>query len=102
MLFGILKRAILDLHQKKETHSCYISNVYLWFSITTGYGEINCCSLLCLKTPIDRFQISFSPLFFFSPQIFTQTRIFLKSNCGLIYVLKDIVIKILEEKLESS
>lgn len=64
-LFGKLQRAILDLHQKEGTHSCSICNVYLWFSITSGCGEINCCSLLCFKTPMETLQISFYPLFFF-------------------------------------
>lgn len=64
MLFGVLKRAILDLHQKEETHSCYIGNVYLWFNITTGYSELNCCSLLCLKTPVGNSRFLFH--YFFS------------------------------------
>lgn len=64
-LFGKLQRAILDLHQKEGTHSCSICNVYLWFTITSGCGEINCCSLLCFKTPIETLQISFYPFFFF-------------------------------------
>lgn len=101
-LFGKLQRAILDLHQKEGTHSCSICNVYLWFSITTGCGEINCCSLLCFKTPMETLQISFYSLFFFFflpilVKMWTKKR---KSTCGLIRIFIYIVIRIAEEKLK--